>query len=249
MSDVYDPRLSIQGEGHAMVLVPGMNGSGDLFYRQIPLLARSYRVATYTLRDEAASLDELVGDLSRVVGTVAPVERRAMVVGESFGGAVALTFALAHPEQVTALVILNSFPYFSPQFRLDLAILGLTAVPWNAMPMVRRVTAWRLHSRHTHHAEMRRFFELTAGATRRGYLNRLKLLRRYDVRNRLGDLRQPVLFLAAEDDHLVPSVEQARYMADRVPSSAMRVLTGHGHICLIAPDIDLSAIINDWREP
>jgi hypothetical protein len=26
----------------------------------------------------------------------------------------------------------------------------------------------------------------------------------------------------------------------------MRVLEGHGHSCLIAPDLDLAAIIDDW---
>ena len=247
MTDVYEPRLSMHGEGGAIVLVPGINGSGELFYRQIPLLARSYRVATYSLRDNAGSLDTLADDLARVVDAASPVDRRAIIVGESFGGAVALTFALKHPERVAALVILNSFPHFTPQFRLSLAIAGLTAVPWNTMPAVRRLTGWRLHSRHTDHAEMKRFVDLTARATRRGYINRLKLLRKYDVRDRLQELTSPTLFLAAEEDHLVPSVSEAQYMATRVPSSVLRVLSGHGHICLIAPDLDLAQIIDEWQ--
>jgi pimeloyl-ACP methyl ester carboxylesterase len=89
--------------------------------------------------------------------------------------------------------------------------------------------------------------QLTARASRAGYMNRLKLLRDYDVRHRLHELHRPTLFLAADRDHLVPSVEQARYMADRVPGSLLRVLEGHGHICLIAPDIDLEALLNEWR--
>jgi len=27
----------------------------------------------------------------------------------------------------------------------------------------------------------------------------------------------------------------------------MRVLDGHGHICLLAPDLDLLAIVREWR--
>lgn len=248
MSDAYDPQISITGTGpDAVVLVPGMNGSGELFYRQVPGLAQSYRVATYTLRDDAGSLAVLVEDLARVVDRVAAADRRAIIVGESFGGAVAMTFALTHPERVSALVILNSFPRFTPQFRLNLAIAGLIAVPWNTMPLVRRVTAWRLHSRHTHRAEIRRFVDMTAHTTRLGYISRLKLLRDYDVRHRLHELKPPTLFLAAERDHLVPSVAQAQYMATRVPSCSMQILAGHGHICLIAPDLDLAQIIGDWR--
>lgn len=247
MIDQYDPSLSIVGTGQPVILVPGMDGTGLLFYRQVPLLARSYRVATYALRDTAATMDVLVSDLARIVDTVAPTERRAIIVGESFGGALALSFALAKPEQVSRLVILNSFPYFAPQRRLRLAAVGLGALPWGAMGLVRRLTAFRLHSPHTHRQEIDRFMALTARASRGGYINRLKLLMQYDVRHRLHELRAPTLFLAADRDHLVPSVAQARYMADRVPGSMLRVLEGHGHICLIAPDIDLEALLNESR--
>ncbi len=231
-----------------MVLVPGMNGTGELFYRQVPRLEPSYRVATYALRDDAKSLDLLAADLAHVVDIVAPIEHRAIIVGESFGGAVGLTFALRYPEQVAGLVLLNSFPYFAPQFRLRLAIAGLRILPWGVMPVVRHLTAFRLHSPHTHRAEVKRFIALTAHATRDGYINRLQLLRRFDVRDRLHDIRQPALILASEYDHLVPAVAQARYMANRVPSSVLRILRGHGHICLIAPGLDLAQILNEWQE-
>ena len=159
----------------------------------------------------------------------------------------ALSLAVARPDLVAALVIINSFPRFLPQLRLHLAILALRALPWQTMPMVRRLTAFRMHSKYTHRAELRRFMELTAGTTRHGYRNRLRILTRYDVREQLGRIRAPTLFLASERDHLVPSVEQARFMTARIPGSSLRVLGGHGHICLIAPNIDLEQILRDWR--
>ncbi len=244
----YDPRLSVQGEGHAVILVPGMNGTGELFYRQVPRLERSYRVATYSLREDADSLDVLAADLARVVESVAPDDRRATIVGESFGGAVALTFALDYPGHVRSLVILNSFAHFAPQFRLHLAIAGLGILPWGMMPVVRHLTAFRLHSRHTHRAEVKQFIQLTTRASRDGYISRLKLLTRYDVRHRLREISRPALFLASEKDHLVPAVAQARFMSERVPGSVMRILEGHGHICLIAPDLDLAAILREWQQ-
>ena len=247
MTKPYDPQVTIQGHGEPVVLVPGMDGTGRLFYRQAPLLARSYRVATYALRDAATSMDTLVADIGEVIDLVAPATGRAIIVGESFGGTLALSLAVAAPERVSGLVILNSFPYLAPQFRLRLAMYGLRAIPWGAMRLVRRVTAPRLHSRHTHRDEIRRFMELTAGTSRLGYLSRLRLLTRYDVRDRLPELQCPTLFLASELDHLVPSMSQAQYMASLVPGSTVRVLSGHGHICLIAPDIDLEQLLNEWR--
>jgi len=242
----YDWRLCVHGTGEALVLVPGMDGTGQLFYRQTPSLSESFRTATYALRSNAGTMDTLVGDLGAVIDTVAPDTRQAVVVGESFGGALAMSFALARPEQVSALVVLNSFPFFAPQFRLRLARYGLALLPWGAMPLIRRATAFRLHSAHTHRGEIRRFMELTACADREGYINRLQLLMSYDIRNRLHDLRPPALFLAAEQDHLVPSVQQAQLMVSRVPRGTLRVLHGHGHICLIAPDVCLRDILLPW---
>ena len=247
MSGAYDTRLSVRGEGTPLVLVPGMDGTGDLFYRQLPLLERSYRVATYALRETACRMEDLVDDLRGIVDRVAGPGNPAIVLGESFGGALALSFALAHPGRVRSLVVVNSFPYFVPQFRLKLAIAALSAVPWSAMGVVRRVTAFRLHSPHTHRDEIRRFIELTRAATQEGYRNRLKALTAYDIRERLQNIAVPTLFIAAECDHLVPSVREARFMAGRVPGASLRVLPGHGHICLIAPGVNLTEILERWR--
>ncbi len=230
-----------------MVLVPGMDGTGELFYRQVPLLEKSYSVATYALRDDATNMEALADDLRQVIERAAPMEKRAIVMGESFGGTVALTTALRYPKHVSGLVILNSFPYFSPQFRLRLAIAAVSLVPWGAMSLVRHATSFFMHSRHTHREELKKFLELTARTTRAGYRNRLGILKTYDVRERLCEIRCPTLFLAAEKDHLVPSVAQARLMAERTPFATVRVLSGHGHICLIAPDLDVSRILAEWQ--
>lgn len=239
--------MTLAGDGPGLVLVPGMDGTGRLFYRQVPLLAKRYRVATYRLRDDAPDMVTLVDDLAQVARTAAAAGAQVVVVGESFGGALALSFALANPQLVSALVVLNSFPRFLPQARLSLAIRALRVMPWEAMPLVRRLTAFRLHSRYTHRAEIHRFMELTRETTREGYVARLRILQAYDVRDRLGELEMPVLFLAAERDHLVPAVREAQYMARRVPQATLRVLPGHGHICLIAPNLDLERLLQDWR--
>src|SRR5262249_45173974 len=80
MNNGYDPSVSIRGDGDPLVLVPGINGSGALFYRQVPLLERSYRVATYSLRDDAAEIGGLVEDLAQVGDRPAGQNRRGRVV-------------------------------------------------------------------------------------------------------------------------------------------------------------------------
>lgn len=242
----YDPAVAVTGDGPPLVLVPGMDGTGGLFFRQVPLLAQRFRVVTYRLRDDAPDMATLVDDLSHVVRSAAAPGAPATIVGESFGGTLALSFTLARPALVRALVVINSFARFLPQVLLDLALAGVGLVPWNVMPLVRRLTAFRMHSRFTHRTELRRFLEVTRATTRAGYAGRLRILKRYDVRARLGEIRAPTLFVASDRDHLIPSVEQAQYMAARIPGAAVRVLEGHGHICLIAPNVDLERILAEW---
>jgi 3-oxoadipate enol-lactonase len=238
--------LQLVGHGPPVVLVPGMDGTGRLFYRQVPALAAHYRVATHVLRDSTDSMDVLVDDLAALIRSMTPTGAPAIVCGESFGGTLSMSLAVRHPELVRALVIINSFARFLPQHRLDAALLSLRIIPWGTMALVRRFTAFRLHSRFTHRDELRRFHQEMRFTTREGYLNRLRILKQYDVRPHLGSISAPTLFVASTHDHLVPAMEQAEFMAARVPNARLHVLEGHGHICLIAPGVDLAQILASW---
>jgi len=46
----------------------------------------------------------------------------------------------------------------------------------------------------------------------------------------------------------VPAIQEAQLMVSRVPHGTLRVLHGHGHICLIAPDINLAQMVTAWRD-
>ena len=231
-------------EKEPLVLVPGIDGTGLLFYRQVPLLERRYAVTTTRLRDDVRAMDELVADLHRSVEAAS--DGPVTLLGESFGGALALSYAVAHPERVGRLVILNSFAHFGSPARLWLGYHLLRATPWAMMRLLRQLNGRRMHSPGTDPEEIRKFLQLMQATTREGYLSRLHILRGYDIREQLASIQAPVLFLAADRDVLVPSVEQAQLMTSLTPRARMRVLEGHGHSCLIAPDLDLSAILDEW---
>jgi pimeloyl-ACP methyl ester carboxylesterase len=229
-----------------LMLVPGIDGTGKLFYRQIPRLEERFTVTPIRLRDEAQTMDDLVADLHDEIARVADDGRRVSLLGESFGGALTLSYAVRHPERVERLVILNSFAHFGSTARLWLGYHLLRATPWGMMRIVRQLNAHRMHSPQTEREEIKRFHELMRASTRTGYLSRMRILRNYDIRDELGAIAAPVLYLAADGDTLVPSVEQARLMSELTPAATLRILEGHGHSCLIAPDMDLAAIVADW---
>jgi pimeloyl-ACP methyl ester carboxylesterase len=229
-----------------MVLVPGLDGTALLFYRQIPALSKRFRVETFPLRDDPdCTMEGLVAELE---GRLDRLGERVVLCGESFGGALSLSFALAHPERLRGLVIVNSFPYVRQRVSIRLGPALLRIMPWGAMPLVRRFTESRLHSSHTRPEDLLEFHRRTRGIARSGYVRRLEILQSYDVRDRLHRIAVPTLFLAADQDRLVRSVEEARFMAARVPGAMVRVLDGFGHVCMIHHDFDLLEHITPWLE-
>src|SRR5579862_150730 len=113
---------NLTGAGPLLIAIPGLDGTGELFYKQQPLLARSYRVAALRLREGAKfTYDDLARDVAQVI--IEQGGERAVILGESFGGTVALWFALEYPKLVERLVIVNSFPRFRGRLRMQLARL------------------------------------------------------------------------------------------------------------------------------
>jgi pimeloyl-ACP methyl ester carboxylesterase len=227
-----------------VVLLPGLDGTAMLFYRQAPLLAQHFDVVTCPLPDDPLATMKSLVEMLRPI--LAKTHGRTILLGESFGGALAMSIALEAPEQVDGLVIVNSFPWLTNRIGLRLAPLGLRVLPVAAMPMLRRLTGSRLHSAHTNDEDLLEFRERARHIGADGYRRRLEILRSYDLRQRLGEISQPTLFLAADQDRLVPSVHWAHVMADQVPNAEMRVLEGYGHICLITHDLDLADIVVPW---
>lgn len=243
----YDNRLRLHGAGAPLVYVPGIDGTGELFYAQLPRLAHRFRIATYRLRDEAVSMDQLVDDLAAVIGTVSPMGEPATLVAESFGGALAMSAALRHPERVGRLVVLNSFARLDAPWRLHVAIGGMQLLPWQVTSGIRRLSSLRHHSPTTPRADVVRSLRVTSTSTRVGYLNRLRILSRYDLRERLPEIAAPTLYLAGDRDTLIPSVRQARFMASRVPRATLRLLEGHGHAPFLAPDVNVDQLLREWE--
>ncbi|HEY7819414.1 MAG TPA: alpha/beta hydrolase [Vicinamibacteria bacterium] len=232
-----------------IVLVPGLDGTALLFYRQTPILSRRFHVEAFPLPDdEACTMETLVAALKEAVDRVA-LERgedRVLLCGESFGGALSLSFALRHPEKLSGMVILNSFPYIRQRVRIRLGPPLLKLMPWGAMPVVRRFTERHLHSSHTRREDLEEFHRRTGAIGRRGYIRRLELLRDFDVRGELHRIEVPTLFLAADQDQLLPSVAEARFMATRMPRATVRILEGYGHVCMINEDFDLLSHVDPW---
>lgn len=232
-----------------IILVPGIDGTALLFYRQQPLLSARFDTVAFplpTASPDVMTMDTLVRDLADLVEEVS--SDGAILLAESFGGALSMSVALQRPELVRGLVIVNSFPYLDERLKLQAAPRLLRAVPWAAMPVVRRYTSDHLHSPHTNDTDIAEFRERAKSIDRDSYIRRLQILAEYDIRDQLSEIDAPTLFLAGDRDRLLPSVRWGRYMHERVRRSSLTVLEGYGHVCLIDHDLDITEHVVPWFE-
>lgn len=106
------------GGGRGFVLVHGFTGSRDDFREQMAPLSehgrtlaldqRGHGGTTNSGKHELYTLPNLVADLRGAFDALGL--ERVDLLGHSLGGAVVLRFALAHPERIASLVLMDTTP-------------------------------------------------------------------------------------------------------------------------------------------
>ena len=229
-----------------LVYVAGMDGTGELFFKQAPALARSYRVVTFRSRERGRfTYDDLSDDIADIIRRMG--EQRATIVAESFGGTVALAFALRYPEMVERLVIVNSFPRYRRRIRIKLGARLAAVVPFRLTWMTRvAADTLGLAVDGVSKEDRKRFFEAIRSVEQEGYVRRLQLIEEVNLDDRLGEIQAPTLLIATKKDLLVPSIKEAHLMAARMPNAQVKILEGAGHACLLGNQVCLAEILTEW---
>jgi len=241
------PGYRVEGAGPLLVYIPGLDGTGEMLFKQMSGLARSYRVVTFRLRDGGRfTYEDLADDVAAIIKDTG--ERRATVLTESFGGGVALTFALRYPLMLERLVLVNSFPRYRRRIRIRLGARLASIVPFRLIWPVRKAAdRVGLLVDDVTGEDRRRFFEIIRTVKREGYARRLRLIAELDLDGRLSEIEAPVLIIATEKDMLVPSIVEARKMAARMPRATVKIIKGAGHACLLGNRVCLADILDEWQ--
>ncbi|GAB4314881.1 MAG: alpha/beta hydrolase [Promethearchaeota archaeon] len=155
---------------------------------------------------------------------------RAVVVGHSMGGAVALSLALGpHASLVAGLALVST----GARLRTAPLILELArddpAGLLDLMPQYVFSRRWR----RTHPDEVAEVLDVMRGVPPETTLDDFASCDAFDVMDRLGDVDAPVLVACGERDQLTPP-KYARYLADELPRARSPVLVpGAGHFLMV----------------
>jgi pimeloyl-ACP methyl ester carboxylesterase len=241
-----------KGEGPPVVLLHGnqtmaedfdLSGVFDMVAQQHRVIAFDRPGFGYSQRPRqtvwtAAAQATLIHNALTQLGVEKPV-----IVGHSWGGLLALTYALDHPSDTGAVLLLSGY-YFS-SFRLDVVMASLAAVPilgdvlrYTISPLVGWLTGPVVVKASFAPSRVPRRFKrgfpfsmalrpsqirATAGDAA------LMVPCAASMAGRHGELKMPVAIMAGRGDKIVDIPQPERLHAN-VPQSTLEVIEGTGHM-------------------
>ncbi len=164
---------------------------------------------------------------------------KAYLVGNSAGGTVAISFALAHPERVAGLILVDAAVYAgggSPAWARPL--LGTPQLDHLGPLIARQIsTSGDDFIRTAYHNPALVTAEILAGYRKPLRANNwdtalwelTKASYPLDLPARLAELTMPVLVITGDDDRIVPT-EQSLQLAKDIPGATLSVIKDSGHL-------------------
>lgn len=233
--------------GREVLLLHGQPGLASDWQQVADLLPSTLRVTALDRPGYGASRQRAGGFVFNARAVLADMDarqiERALLVGHSYGGGVALSLAALAPERVEALILLasvgpgclNGWDHLlaAPVAGEVCAVTAWLLTPWAARARLARIARRRrrpiapdehvnwdiwAHARHDHGPLWRTFL-----TEQRALVSELG-----DLTACLASVRQPVLLLADPQDTLVP-VSTTHRLAAALPDARVQLVSGIGH--------------------
>jgi pimeloyl-ACP methyl ester carboxylesterase len=147
------------GHGDPIVVLHGLFGSSDNWLTQAKLLANHYKVYSVDLRNHGQSphsddfdYPAMVEDLNEFMASNRL--QNTVIIGHSMGGKAAMNFALAHPDKLSKLIVVDIAPKAYNLEHYTIAE-GLKAIPVGKISS--RNEADEILSKHVPEPDVRQF--------------------------------------------------------------------------------------------
>jgi 3-oxoadipate enol-lactonase len=237
------------GQGPALVLFHSLLSDRASFDAIVPKLSRSFRVIVPELPGFGGS-QAVGGGLADVADRMADAvtdaagDGDAIVLGNGYGGFVALQMAIRHPAIASRLILADCGAAFSDEGRQAFRNMaaaskakGLQAITDVAM---RRLFAPEFQQQHPDLMRDRRAAFLRTDPE--VFRSACDALAELDLRPELPQVKSPVLVLVGEHDEATP-LPMSHELAAGLPNARLKIIAGCAHVPqLQAPDMFLEAI-------
>jgi 3-oxoadipate enol-lactonase len=224
-----------EGQGKPVLFLHGLGSSADAWGFQRPAFAAQYRLIMPDFRGHGRSdkppgpytMALLAADMIGLLDALAIPS--AHVVGLSLGGMVGFQLAVDRPERVRSLVVVNAGPEVVPRTLKERRNIWQRRLLVNLFSMER--IAGTIGTRlfpDPEQAELRRMaIESFAANPKPAYKAATAAILGWSVRQRLGEIRCPVLLISSDMDY-TPVADKERYLAE-IPGAKLVVIENARH--------------------
>src|SRR5215471_303053 len=139
------------GKGPDLVLLHSLLADRFAFDPVLPALAAKHRVTLFNLPGFHGSQPAMLALMDAYLAIVEDgfdefgIGKDSILVGNGFGGTIALAFALAHPERISKLVLADAAAGFPPEGREAFALMA-QKVDENGLASIAEIAAKRVFS-------------------------------------------------------------------------------------------------------
>jgi proline iminopeptidase len=264
-------RYRVAGESHAetVFLLHGGRGIGDLFgeWDAWRPLADRYRVIAYDQRGcglssitYPMSFRQYADDLDAFRRHFCGEDGRIILQGGSFGGMIALTYAVHYQRHLTHLILRGTAPSHHHEAEAIQAFKARIAkVPSASPAMIDKLFSDRIvddtELRLIWFALQPLYFESfdpdwALERTRTMHLhaethNAMFTEKQHDLRDRLSDIAVPTLVIVGAEDWICPP-SQSRLIAEGIPDAELFVVPGANHSVQAEANADVLACARDF---
>jgi 3-oxoadipate enol-lactonase len=244
----------VTGEGDCLVLVHGVGDNLRMWYGQVPVFSREYRVLTYDVRghgetecpESPVDMPLLVADLRELMRALGIDS--AFVLGYSMGGRIALQLALDEPSMVRALVLANSGVGVGPrppgaEERRQSLIAALQRGDLETVSEQMTAASFSPGLKERDPALFERYRRIKLANDAQSFARVWGAVMQSSPPD-VSRLVCPVLIVAGENDAFM-SLEMARLTQAAIPGSRLEVLPAGHAAALEAPD-EFNRIVLDF---
>jgi 3-oxoadipate enol-lactonase len=243
------------GAGRDLVLLHSLLADRHAFDPVLPALAEKRRVTLINLPGFEGSQPAMLALMDAYVAVIEDgfdefaIANDAVLIGNGFGGTVALAFALAHSERISKLVLSDAAACFPPEGRQAFALMA-QKVADSGLGAVAEIAAKRVHSpaylaAHPEAVEQRK--QVLLGIDPKAFQAACRILQESDLTPLLHHLRVPTLVVCGELDQATPPALN-KAIAAKVPGARYVELPGCGHCPPLEQPEAFLAVIKDFVE-